>query len=143
MQRYSQDGVPFAVLLIEPVEIERLRHAEPPSELTRLAAQLEEAIAAQWSGSVTRQRTGRYWLIAPAVNRLGVRELAERLRRDLETAVSHAGAPLQLALGTATCPDDGAEASALAAHADVGLYAARSAARGSQRRVFAPVDEPA
>lgn len=143
LQRYSQDGVPFAVLLIEPVEIERLRHAEPPSELARLAERLEEAIAAQWSGSVTRQRPGRYWLVAPAVNRLGVRELAERLQRDLATAVAHAGAPLELALGTATCPDDGTEASALAAHADVGLYAARSAARGSQRRVFTPVDEPA
>ncbi len=143
LQRYSQDGVPFAVLLIEPVEIERLRHAQPPSELAHVASQLEEAIDAQWSGSVTRQRPGRYWLIAPAVNRLGVRDLAERLQRDLATAVSHAGASLELAIGTATCPDDGAEASALAAHADVGLYAARSAARGSQRRVFTPVDEPA
>ncbi|MHB8240520.1 MAG: hypothetical protein ACYDHN_00890 [Solirubrobacteraceae bacterium] len=143
LERYSQDGVPFAVLLIEPVEIERLRHAEPPSELARLAEQLEEAIAAQWSGSVTRQRPGRYWLIAPAVNRLGIRELAERLQRDLASVVSHAGAPLELAIGSATCPEDGSEASALAAHADVGLYAARSAARGAQRRVFTPVDEPA
>jgi hypothetical protein len=143
LERYAQDGVPFAVLLIEPVEIERLRHTESSGELAHVAEDLEEALAAIWSGSVTRQRPGRYWLIAPAVNRLGVRELAERLQRDLAPTVLYRGAPLELAVGTAACPDDGSEASALAAHADVGLYAARSAARGGKPRAATPVDEPA
>jgi hypothetical protein len=142
LERYGQDGVPFAVLLIEPVEIERLCHTESPGELAHVAEDLEEALATIWSGSVTRQRPGRYWLIAPAVNRLGARELAERLQRDLAPALLYRGAPLELAVGTAACPDDGSEASALAAHADVGLYAARSA-RGGKPRAATPVDEPA
>jgi hypothetical protein len=39
------------------------------------------------------------------------------------------------------CPDDGREAAALAAYADVGLYAARSAVRASALRPATPVDE--
>jgi predicted signal transduction protein with EAL and GGDEF domain len=59
------------------------------------------------------------------------------------SAVRHRGAPLELAVGSAVCPDDGREAPALAAHADVGLYAARSAARTGLARRAASVDEPA
>ena len=39
----------------------------------------------------------------------------------------HNGAPLQLAVGTAVCPENGQEAAALAAHADVELSAVRAA----------------
>jgi hypothetical protein len=44
-------------------------------------------------------------------------------------------------VGTAVCPDDGREPAALAAHADVGLYAARSSARAAGRRAAATIIE--
>jgi GGDEF domain-containing protein len=143
---YRQDGVPFAVLLLEPLEIDRLRRADSPEGLQRMAAEIEEALALHWPGSFTRQRPARYWLLAPATNRLSAPDLAERLQASLSSALRYQGDPLQVAIGTATCPDDGLEASALAAHADVGLYAARSALRrASERnpRTPAPVDESA
>lgn len=139
LTRYADDGVPFAVLLVEPAGLERMRNSQGPGELQLLAEQLEEALEVVWLGSVTRQRLGRYWLIAPATNRLGVRELVVRLREAVAAAVTHRGASLQLAVGTAACPDDGQEASALAAHADVGLYADRA----TIARAPAPVDEHA
>jgi GGDEF domain-containing protein len=114
--------------------------------LLGLAAEIEEALALHWPGSLTRQRPARYWLLAPATNRLSARDLAERLQASLSSALSYQGDPLQVAIGTATCPDDGLEASALAAHADVGLYAARSALRRTSERNLltpAPVDESA
>jgi hypothetical protein len=139
LTRYADDGVPFAVLLVEPAGLERMRNSQGPGELQLLGEQLEEAFEVVWPGSVTRQRLGRYWLIAPATNRLGVRELVARLREAVAPAVTYRGAPLQLAVGTAACPDDGQEASALAAHADVGLYADRA----TIARAPAPVDEHA
>lgn len=143
LERYAQEEAPFVVLLVEPVEIERLRRAETPDVLQDLTDRLEDALAGAWPGSLTRQRRGRYWLLGRASDRLGARDLAEHLRQALVSAVLHHGAPLELAIGMASCPEDGLEASALAAHADVDLYAARAAARSGAARARAAVDEPA
>ncbi len=131
LERYRQDGVAFAVLLVEPVEIDRLRRVESPAELERVTGELEQALQAAWPGSLTRQHAGRYWLLATAANGRRARDLAGRLREDVARVVMYRSAPLALAVGSASCPEDGEEASVLAAHADVGLYAARSAARGN------------
>lgn len=143
LERYREDGAPFAVLLVEPVEMDRIRRSETPEDLQDLTDRLQQGLAAAWSGSLTRQRQGRYWLLASASSRLGVRELAVRLEQALATAVTYRGAPLELAVGTASCPEDGIEAAVIAAHADVGLYAARSAARSAGARSTAVVDGPA
>ena len=140
--RFEQDGLPFAVLLLEPLEIERLRRAESSAELLLLADRIEAALAA-WSDSLTRESPGRYWLLAPDTDRDAAVRLVERMELAVASAVRHRGAPLELAVGSAVCPDDGREAPALAAHADVGLYAARSAARTGLARRAASVDEPA
>ena len=39
---------------------------------------------APWSGSLTRERAGRYWLLAPETDRVGAQRLAERLMRAVE-----------------------------------------------------------
>ena len=104
LERFERDALPFAVLLVELVDIERLRRRESPEELLRLAEHLVRAVAA---------------------------------------GASHRGTAVAVAVGTALCPEDGTEAAALAAHADVGLYAARSAARAPAARRAAPVDESA
>jgi GGDEF domain-containing protein len=133
LERHEQDGAPFAVLLVELVDTERLRHAEPAGEVSRLMSQVEEALARELrpADSLTRERPGRYWLLAPQTDGTAARMLAERLARSIRSTASHRGRPLELAVGIAVCPEDGRQASALAAHADVGLYAAQAAGRPS------------
>jgi GGDEF domain-containing protein len=133
LQRYEQDGSPFAVLLVELVDIERLRHAESSSEVARLTSQVQDALARELRPAdlLTRERPGRYWLLAEQTDARSARLLAEQLACAVRSSASHRGTPLEVAVGIAVCPEDGRQASALAAHADVGLYAARAAGRSS------------
>jgi GGDEF domain-containing protein len=133
LERHRQDGSPFAVLLVELVDIERLRHAEPPEEMARLTSQVEDMLARglRPADSLTRERPGRYWLLAAQADRAGAQALTEWIARTMRSSASHRGRPLEVAVGVAVCPDDGRQASELAAHADVGLYAARAAGRSS------------
>jgi GGDEF domain-containing protein len=136
LERYEQDSSPFAVLLVELVDIERLRRAEPSGEVSRLTSQVEDALARAMrpADSLTRESPGRYWLLAPQTGESGVRILAEQLARAVRSSASHRGTPLEVVVGIAVCPQDGRQASELAAHADVGLYTARAAARSSSIR---------
>jgi hypothetical protein len=143
LERFARDGLPFAVLLVELADIERLRD-EPPGELSRLAGEVEKALAGAIGGGsavFTRERPGRCWVLASDTDRTGARELTDRLVSAVMSGVSHRGAPLEVAVGTAVCPEDGREPATLAAYADVGLYAARAAIRASAARPGAPVDE--
>jgi GGDEF domain-containing protein len=145
--RFESDGHPFAVLLVELLDIERIRRLESVVELTRLSAQVQDVLASELrplgSGSLTRERPGRYWLLAPETDRAGAERLVERLAAAVSSSLSHRGAPLEVVIGSAVGPEDGLRAPALAAHADVGLYAARSSTRRARGRVVAPVDESA
>jgi hypothetical protein len=161
LERLREDALPFAVLLVEPLELEPLRVGEPSGEMLRVAEEVEDALAvalrvapggdlgavptgrgrAPWSGSLTRERPGRYWLLAPETDRSRAERLAERLRSVVASVVEYRGGPLEIVIGTALCPDDGSQAAGLAAHADVGLYAARSARVRRQRRTA--IDEAA
>jgi hypothetical protein len=144
LERFERDGAPFAVLLVELVDIERLRRDGPPEQFTWLAAELERALAAaseSWSGSIARERPGRCWLLAPGTDRAGAERLAQQLTRELAAGGGERRPSLAAAIGTATCPEDGREPAALAAHADIGLYAARSALRASLSRAAAPLDD--
>jgi GGDEF domain-containing protein len=136
LERYARDRVPFAVLLVELVDVERLRHAELPGEVSRLTGLLETILANELrpADSLTRESPGRYWLLAPETDSPSARALAERLAQTVRLAVTHRGAPLEVAVGIAVCPVDASQAAALAAHADIALYAARASGR--------PVVEP-
>jgi GGDEF domain-containing protein len=131
LERHREDRLPFAVLLIEVLDIDRLAHAELQEELARLTTQVERAIGAELRPAdlLTHESLGRYWLVTPETDASGARQLAERLARTVRLAARHRGVPLELAIGIAVCPDDGRDASALAAHADVGVYAARASGR--------------
>ncbi len=133
LARFQDDGQPFAVLLVELLEIESLRRDEPLEELERLSQRVQDALAdelrAAGSGSLTCESPGRYWLLALDTDTSRAARLAERLTRAVASSVRHRQTPLAVVLGAAVCPDDGQQAPMLAAHADVGLYAARSAAR--------------
>jgi hypothetical protein len=126
LERFEDDGLPFAVLLVEILEIERVLAERSTVEASVLADRVEEAIAQlrPSAGSLTRERAGRYWLLAPHTDRVEAGLLAERV---VSSIGSSSAVALDVALGMAVCPDDGREAAALAAYADVELYAARSA----------------
>jgi GGDEF domain-containing protein len=131
LERYERDRAPFAVLLLELADVERLRHSEPPGEIARLTRLVESVLTDELrpADSLARESPGRYWLLAPEADPASARALAERLAEAVRGAASHRGAPLRLAVGVALCPDDGSRAGALAARADVALYAARAAGR--------------
>jgi GGDEF domain-containing protein len=133
LERHERDRQPFAVLLIELVDIERLRHAELPGEVARMMGSVETALSGELrpADSLMRESPGRYWLLAPETDSTVARALAERLARAVRVTNSHRGAPLEVAVGIAICPLDGNQAAALAARADIALYAARAAGRPS------------
>lgn len=140
LERFEEDRLPFAVLLVEVVDIDRLAATETAAVLAQMIAQVESALSDELrpADQLTRETRGRYWLVTPETDEIGARMLAERLARTVRLSASHRGAPLEIAMGIAVCPDDGQESAALAAYADMGVYAARAAGRP-----IAPQDEPA
>jgi GGDEF domain-containing protein len=153
LERFRRDGGPFAVLLAELTGLQRLHEQEGAAAAESLAGAVEGMLAAELRGpdgrgaageevsrTITCERPGRYWLLAPDADRTGAHQLAERLTRAAASITTARGHRADLVIGTASCPQDGREAAALAAHADVGLYAARAAARGAAQRSAAAVD---
>lgn len=131
LEQFGQDGLPFAVLLVELFDLERLRGMGDPAEVSKLMGDVEAVLAHEprVRGSLTRERPGRYWLLAHDTDGFAVRALAERLVRAL-TPVAHCrGMALAFAVGTAVCPEHGRDPATLAARADLGLCDARSAQR--------------
>jgi GGDEF domain-containing protein len=131
LERYRRDRIPFAVLLVELADVERLRHAELPGEVSRLTGLVEAALTSELrpADSLTRESPGRYWLLAPETDADSSGKLAERLASAVRGAASHRGVPLEVAVGVAVCPRDGARAATLSAHAEIALYAARAEGR--------------
>jgi GGDEF domain-containing protein len=131
LARHAEDGLPFAVLLVEIVDVAQLERSETPHDLHGLVAKVESALGQgmRTSDHLSRETLGRYWLVAPETNGTGARMLAERLARLVRTSASHRGVPMEVAIGIAVCPDDGTEAPALAARADLGVYSARATGR--------------
>jgi GGDEF domain-containing protein len=140
LERYREDRLPFAVVLIEVLGLDQLVHAEPAQEISRLISLVERALGGELRPAdlLTQETRGRYWLVTPETDMPGARTLAERLARTVRASALHRGVGLEVAIGIAICPDDGLDASVLAAHADVGVYAARASGRP-----VAPADDPA
>ncbi len=145
LERHRADRRPFTVLLVEVRDIERLRLEMSPAELAALGSSLERVLAAAvqaggaaagqgfdrgappWTGSLTPQRPGRCWLVAPETDRPAAHALTDRIARAVASGLGHRGRALEVLVGVAVCPQDGRQAAALAAHADVDLHAARTA----------------
>ncbi len=123
LERHERQELPFAVVLVELRDLERLRLQSTPARLAADLASLERVLAG--NGSVIRERPGRYWVLASGADRRGARALAEHLAAGVAAAAP--GEPLQTSIGIAVYPADGRHAAALAAHADVDLIAARAA----------------
>jgi hypothetical protein len=82
LERYRRDGSPFAVLLVEIVDVERLRHAERAGEVARLTSLLEDVLARglRPADSLTCESPGRYWLLAPQTDEPGCWRSGSRAR---------------------------------------------------------------
>ena len=121
LERYERDGQPFAVLLLE-ARGDRSDASEAGEEA------LEEALAAELrdaGGTLARERPGRYWALAPVLDREGGQLVAGRLMRVIDGLARRGGAVATPAVGLAICPEDGREAAALAAQADLRLFETR------------------
>jgi hypothetical protein len=145
LERFRADGAPFAVLLVEVGDgdgdgdwresagqaalanrVEELLRGElrPPQAAGNVARDIGATLP---EGSLTRERAGRYWLVLRRTDHVRASAVVERLMGLVGGA--RGGAEPKLAVGSAVCPDDGRDAPALAAHADLGLYRTRSAGR--------------
>lgn len=128
LERHAERGLPFAVVLVEVIGIERLRHVEDPAVLGRLVGEVQDALDGELraADSLTRESEGRYWVIAPHADQEQARELAERLIARVRRSVNHRDAPIEVAVGIALCPEDGRDAGELTSCADMRLFAARA-----------------
>lgn len=131
LARHGEDHLPFAVLLIEIVEVAHLERSATPHDLHTLTAQVESALARAMRSAdeLSRETLGRYWLLTPDTGDAGARMLAERLVRLVGESSSDGAQPLQVAIGVAVCPQDGIEAPTLTATAELGVYTARLTGR--------------
>jgi GGDEF domain-containing protein len=135
LARHSEDHLPFAVLLVEIVDVAHLERSETPHDLHGIVAQVEGALGRGMrdTDELSRETLGRYWLLAPDTNGTGARMLAERLAQLVRGSTVHRGVPMEVAIGIAVCPEDGIEAPMLAARADLGVYSARATGRSVAR----------
>jgi GGDEF domain-containing protein len=130
-RRIERGGVeePFAVLTTEIDDVDRLVVSASGKEVAAAIDSAERALIATLAPAdvLVRERVGRYWIVSPTAERTAARELGEQLAASVSESGSIAGAPLTASVGLAMYPADGGSADELAAKADEGLFAARSA----------------
>jgi GGDEF domain-containing protein len=128
LERRAQDGLPFAVLVVEVDDLDRLLAAESGREVAFALEAAERGLTAELAPAdlVVRERLGRWWLTSPDRDPAAARDLGTRVAAAIARAVL-GGAPLAASIGVAVCPDDGESLDALAGRADEGMFAARAA----------------
>jgi hypothetical protein len=143
LERFQQDQLPFAVLLVELGDAERLRRAALPAAMSSLTGRIERTLTQELqriggypaqrrgrpAGELTCERPGRYWLLAPETDAIAAGRLAQWIVHTIGGLAGRRWAPLEVVVGVAVCPDDGRDAAALAAYADLALYSRRPAVR--------------
>lgn len=127
LQRRQEDGLPFAVLVAEVDDLDRLTAAQSGREVGLALETAERGLTAELAPAdlVVRERLGRWWLLTPDRDAAAARDLGERVAAAVARA-QLAGAPLSVSIGIAVCPDDGETVDGLAGRADEGMFAARA-----------------
>lgn len=136
LETFARDARPFAVLLLELG-----RGGVLSVDREHVLIEVERLLAAE-AGALTRERAGRFWLLASDTDADAAEQLAGRLSAAVTSMGLWRGAAPEVWIGLAVCPRDGREAATLAAHADVGLYAARAASRRRVGRSVAYEQSP-
>jgi GGDEF domain-containing protein len=131
LESYRRDAQPFAVLLVEITDAEHLAGVEPGAEIARLLARVQAALRQELRpvDDATLESPGRWWLTLAQMDAYAARVVAERLVKTVRSLAGDLGVTPHTAIGIASCPEHGHDPASLAAHADVGLYAARAAGR--------------
>lgn len=127
---HRQDGRPFALLLVEVDDLERLHAAHEADELAAAIEGLERAATAQLRpGDVlVPEGSGRYWVTLGDSDA----DAALIVATELANAVANGGtalrgAVLTVSIGIASSPQDGVEVDALLGRAEEGVFRARAA----------------
>jgi len=125
----GRSGRPFALLLVELDDAERLRLAEPEPVAEAVFDRVGRAIRdrVRRPDLLAHERDGRTWVIAPEAGRAGAAALAERVADSVEHSGTVGGAALRASIGIAVFPHDGRDAEALIEHAEEQMFAARAA----------------
>jgi GGDEF domain-containing protein len=125
----TADGESFSVLTAEIDDVDRLVVSGSGREVAAAIDSAERAMIAALAPAdvLIRERVGRYWIISPTPKHLAARELGEQLAACVSEFASIGDSPLTASVGLAMYPADGEEPDELAAMAEQGLYAARSA----------------
>jgi GGDEF domain-containing protein len=128
LARRADDGLPFAVLVVEVDDLDRLLASQAGREVAFALEDAERGLTAELAPAdlVVRERLGRWWLTSPDRDATGARDLGTRVAAAIARA-QLGGAPLTASIGLAVCPDDGDTLDALAGRADEGMFAARAA----------------
>jgi GGDEF domain-containing protein len=127
LARRKEDGLPFAVLVAEVDDLDRLMASQTGREVGLALETAERGLTAELAPAdlVVRERLGRWWLLSPDRDATASRDLAERVVAAIARA-QLAGAPLSVSIGVAVCPDHGETVDGLAGRADEGMFAARA-----------------
>jgi GGDEF domain-containing protein len=128
LERREQDGLPFAVFVVEVDDLDRLLAAQTGREVALALETAERNLTAQLAPAdlIVRERLGRWWLTSPDRDPAAARDLGTRVASAIGAA-ELGGAPLSASIGVAVCPDDGDTLDTLASRADEGMFAARAA----------------
>jgi GGDEF domain-containing protein len=128
LERRHDDGLPFAVLVVEIDDLDRLLAAGAGREVGLALEAAERGLTAELAPAdlVVRERLGRWWLTSPDRDAESARDLGVRVF-DAIARATRPGAPLRASIGLAVCPDDGDDLDTLAGRADEGMFAARAA----------------
>jgi GGDEF domain-containing protein len=128
LARRQVDGLPFAVLVVEIDDLDRVLAAQTGREVALALEEAERALTAELAPAdlVVRERLGRWWLTSPDRDAAAARDLGNRVAAAIARS-RLGGAPLRASIGLAVCPDDGETLDTLAGRADEGMFAARAA----------------
>jgi GGDEF domain-containing protein len=128
LERREQDGLSFAVLVVEVDDLDRLLASQSGREVAIALEAAERGLTAELAPAdlVVRERLGRWWLTSPDRDPHSARDLGGRVAAAIARATL-GGVPLAASIGVAVCPDDGDSVDGLAGRADEGMFAARSA----------------
>jgi GGDEF domain-containing protein len=126
-EAHAAGAAPFSVLVVEAEDADRLAAAggAEAAALEQVEAAVRDALRP--GDRIARERPGRLWVVAAGLDADGARALAQRLAGAVAEAAAPHGAPLAVAAGIATSPQDGVAAGALGELADERLFAARAA----------------
>ncbi|HEY4093868.1 MAG TPA: hypothetical protein VGM33_00060 [Baekduia sp.] len=127
LARREEDGLSFAVLVVEIDDLDRLLASQAGREVAVALEDAERALTAELAPAdlIVRERLGRWWLTSPDRDATAARDLGTRVAGAIARAYL-AGAPLAASIGLAVCPDDGETLESLAGRADEGMFAARA-----------------